>query len=167
LARFNLPASTCVDSLLTLTDASSIVSGNLTKWKWNTDNGSGFVLKNDNSPVTASFNTWGTKDVRLVVQSQTGCESDTFRIAGGFKVNPLPEPGFVLPEICLDDALAQFIDTTKSPDGYNTFTYQWNFNDGFAPVTPAPIPNPSAPTAKDQLVEYRAIGRYSVTQTVN
>jgi gliding motility-associated-like protein len=167
LARFNLPASTCVDSLLTLTDASSIVSGNLTKWKWNTDNGSGFVLKNDNSPVTASFNTWGTKDVRLVVQSQTGCESDTFRIAGGFKVNPLPEPGFVLPEICLDDALAQFIDTTKSPDGYNTFTYQWNFNDGFAPVTPAPIPNPSAPTAKDPLVEYRAIGRYSVTQTVN
>ena len=167
LARFNLPASTCVDSLLTLTDASSIVSGNLTKWKWNTENGSGFVLKNDNSPVTASFNTWGTKDVRLVVQSQTGCESDTFRIAGGFKVNPLPEPGFVLPEICLDDALAQFIDTTKSPDGYNTFTYQWNFNDGFAPVTPAPIPNPSAPTAKDPLVEYRAIGRYSVTQTVN
>ena len=167
LARFNLPASTCVDSLLTLTDASSIVSGTLTKWKWNTDNGSGFVLNNDNSPITASFNTWGTKDVRLLVQSQTGCESDTFRIAGGFKVHPLPEPGFILPEICLDDALAEFIDTTKSPDGYNTYTYQWNFNDGVTPVTPAPIPNPSATTAKNPLVEYRAIGRYNVTQTVN
>ena len=167
LAKFNLPASTCVDSLLTLTDASTIVSGNLTKWKWNTDDGAGFITKNDNSPVTTSFNTWGTKDVQLLVQSQTGCESDTFRIAGGFKVHPLPEPGFILPEICLDDALAQFIDTTNSPDGFNTFTYQWNFNDGVTPVAPAPIPNPAAPTAKDPLVEYRAIGRYNVTQTVN
>ena len=167
LAKFNLPATTCVDSLLTLTDASSIVSGNLTKWKWNTDDGSGFVTKNDNSAVSTTFNSWGTKDVRLLVQSQTGCESDTFRIAGGFKVNPLPEPGFVLPEICLDDALAQFIDTTKSPDGFSAFTYQWNFNAGLNPVSPAPIPNPSAPTAKNPLVEYRAIGRYDVTQTVN
>lgn len=167
LAKFNLPATTCVDSLLTLTDASSIVSGNLTKWKWNTVDGSGFITKNDNSTVSTTFNTWGTKDVQLLVQSQTGCESDTFRIAGGFKVHPLPEPGFVLPEICLDDALAKFIDTTKSADGYSAFIYQWNFNDGLTPVTPAPLPNPSASTAKDPLVQYRAIGRYSVTQTVN
>jgi gliding motility-associated-like protein len=167
LARFNLPASTCVDSLLILSDASSIVSGTLTKWKWNVDDGAGFITKNDASAINTTFNTWGTKDVRLLVQSQTGCESDTFRIAGGFQVHPLPEPGFVLPEICLDDALAQFIDTTKSPDGFNAFTYQWNFNDGLTPVTPAPLPNPSAPTAKDPLVQYRAVGRYSVTQTVN
>jgi gliding motility-associated-like protein len=167
LAKFNLPASTCVDSLLTLSDASSIVSGNLTKWKWNTDDGSGFITKNDNSTVSTTFNTWGTKDVQLLVQSQTGCESDTFRIAGGFKVHPLPEPGFILPEICLDDALGQFIDTTKSADGYNVFTYQWNFNDGPTPVTPAPIPNLGAATTKDPLVQYRAVGRYSVKQTVN
>ena len=167
LARFNLPASTCVDSLLILSDASTIVNGNLTKWKWNIADGAGFITKNDNSSVTASFNTWGTKDVQLLVQSQTGCESDTFRIAGGFLVHPLPEPGFILPEICLDDAFAQFIDTTKSPDGFTTFTYQWNFNDGLPPITPAPIPNLSASTAKDPLVQYRAVGRYSVTQTVN
>jgi gliding motility-associated-like protein len=167
LAKFNLPATTCVDSLLTLSDASSILSGNLTKWKWNTDDGSGFVTKNDNSTVSTTFNTWGTKDVQLLVQSQTGCESDTFRIAGGFKVHPLPEPGFILPEICLDDALGQFIDTTKSADGYNVFTYQWNFNDGISPVSPAPIPNLGASTSKDPLVQYRSVGRYSVTQTVN
>lgn len=167
IAKFNLPTSTCVDSLLILRDASSIVSGTLTKWKWNIDDGAGFITKNDASPVNTSYNTWGTKDVRLLAQSQTGCESDTFRIAGGFKVHPLPEPGFVLPEICLDDALAQFIDTTKSADGYSSFTYQWNFNDGVSPVSPAPIPNPGAPTTKDPLVQYRAVGRYSVTQTVN
>ena len=167
VAKFNLPISTCVDSLLILRDASSIVSGTLTKWKWNIDDGAGFITKNDASPVNTTFNTWGTKDVRLLTQSQTGCESDTFRIAGGFKVHPLPEPGFILPEICLDDALGQFIDTTKSPDGYNLFTYQWNFNDGVSPVSPAPIPNPDAPTKKDPLVQYRAVGRYSVTQTVN
>lgn len=167
VAKFNLPATTCVDSLLILRDASSIVNGTLTKWKWNTDDGSGFITKNDNSTVSTTFNTWGTKDVQLLAQSQTGCESDTFRIAGGFKVHPLPEPGFVLPEICLDDALAQFIDTTKSADGYSSFTYQWNFNDGVSPVSPAPIPNPDAPTKKDPLVQYRAVGRYSVTQIVN
>ena len=167
VAKFNLPTSTCVDSLLILRDASSILNGTLTKWKWNIDDGAGFITKNDASPVNTSYNTWGTKDVRLLAQSQTGCESDTFRIASGFKVHPLPEPGFILPEICLDDALGQFIDTTKSPDGYNLFTYQWNFNDGVSPVSPAPIPNPDAPTKKDPLVQYRAVGRYSVTQTVN
>ena len=167
VAKFNLPTSTCVDSLLILRDASSILNGTLTKWKWNIDDGAGFITKNDASPVNTTFNTWGTKDVRLLTQSQTGCESDTFRIAGGFKVHPLPEPGFILPEICLDDALGQFIDTTKSPDGYNAFTYQWNFNDGVSPVSPAPIPNPGAATTKDPLVQYRAVGRYSVTQTVN
>jgi hypothetical protein len=167
IAKFNLPASTCVDSLLILKDASSITNGTLTKWKWNVDDGAGFITKNDASPVNTSYNTWGTKDVRLLAQSQTGCESDTFRIAGGFKVHPLPEPGFILPEICLDDALAEFIDTTKSADGFTAFTYQWNFNDGLTPVTPSPLPNSSAPTAKNPLVQYRAVGRYSVTQTVN
>jgi gliding motility-associated-like protein len=166
-AKFNLPAITCVDSLLILKDASSIVSGTLTKWKWNIDDGAGFITKNDASAINATFNTWGLKDVRLLVQSQTGCESDTFRIAGGFQVHPLPEPGFILPEICLDDALAQFTDSTKSPDGFSAFTYQWNFNDGLIPVTPAPVPSPSASTAKNPLVQYRAVGRYSITQTVN
>jgi gliding motility-associated-like protein len=166
-AKFNLPAITCVDSLLILNDASSIVSGTLTKWKWNIDDGAGFITKNDASAINATFNTWGLKDVRLLVQSQTGCESDTFRIAGGFQVHPLPEPGFILPEICLDDALAQFTDSTKSPDGFSAFTYQWNFNDGLIPVTPAPVPSPSASTAKNPLVQYRAVGRYSITQTVN
>lgn len=51
-------------------------------------------------------------DIRLRAYSGTTCMADTI-----IKVNLIPHPqvGFILPEVCLEDSYAEFIDTTKFP----------------------------------------------------
>lgn len=165
-ASFQLPATTCERESITLTDNSTIGNGTIVQWVWDLNDGNGFVQKTDNSSVTATYPTWGSKNVKLAVTSQTGCVSDTFRLVNGLQVHPLPQPGFVLPEICLNDAIAQFVDTTKSPDNYSTFSYQWEFNAGATPVTPGPVVGAGVATQKNPSVTYRSIGRYEVKLTV-
>jgi len=92
------------------------------------------------------------------VESQTGCVSDTFRL-NSFVVNPLPVPGFVVPEVCLDDAKAKFIDSTKSPDGFSGFSYQWSFNAGSPPVANGPTFTLANTTEKDPSIKYNATGQ--------
>jgi len=100
-----------------------------------------------------------------LVASSTGCLSDTFRLSN-FTVNPLPVPGFINPEVCQNDKESLFRDTTKSPDGFNNFTYQWNFNAGVIPVNPAPTVSAAARTAQNPIVQFNQIGSYAVQLVV-
>jgi gliding motility-associated-like protein len=165
-ARYLTPTVTCVNRTLTFTDASTIVQGTIVKWRWDLADGGGFREYTGPTPQSSSYATWGTKDVRLVVESQTGCVSDTFR-AAGFTVTPYPRPGFIVPEVCLDDASARFTDTTKSPDGYSAFTYRWEFNAGTTPVSPGPVFTPGNTTEKNPAVKYRKADLYYVKLVVD
>jgi len=165
-ARYLTPAVTCVNKTLTLSDASTIIQGTIVKWRWDLADGGGFREFNNPTPQSTSYNTWGAKDIRLVVESQTGCVSDTFR-AAGFTVTPFPKPGFIVPKVCLDDASARFIDTTRSPDGFNAFTYRWDFNAGATPVSPGPVFTNTNTTEKDPAVKYRKSDLYSVKLIVD
>jgi gliding motility-associated-like protein len=111
-----------------------------------------------NYPSKMSYN------IRLRAYSGTTCMADTI-----IMVNLIPHPqvGFILPEVCLEDSYAEFIDTTKISDNSNSqFRYLWNFN-----VTPPlnkklpTIPVGSATQIKPR-IKYNDFGLYQVSLQV-
>ncbi len=162
---YTVPNITCINTDIVFKDASTIQSGSIVKWRWNLDNGAGFREFTDNGDRVSPYASFGPKNVRLVTESQTGCVSDTFRL-NSFVVNPLPVPGFIVPEVCLDDAKAVFIDSTKSPDGFTGFSYKWAFNTGTPPVANGPTFTAANTTEKNPSVKYNATGQYLVKLVV-
>lgn len=173
VASFTVPAITCINSAINFTDASTIIPGTanntIAQWKWNLDNGAGTVTNNTDAVQTNTYTSWGTKDVYLNAVSNTGCVSDTFRIAGGFKANPLPVVGFILPEVCLNDATATFTDTSSIADGSEAgFSYLWKFDDGVSTVDPTkrPVPLTANTNSKSTAASYKTFGNYTVSLQV-
>jgi gliding motility-associated-like protein len=169
VAAFTVPALRCENSSVSFTDASTIVAGStnntITRWNWNLDNGGGFVDVNSNATQSTTYTVWGNKDVRLTVVSNTGCISDTFRLSPQFKINPLPQVGFTVPEVCLSAANAVFTDTSKIADGSESgFLYSWKFNNGAVPIVKGPTPAISS--LKNPSALYKDTGNYIVTLQV-
>ena len=165
VTAYTVPSITCINTNITFKDASTIQSGTIVKWRWNLDNGAGFKEYTNNGDQVNPYASFGAKNVRLVAESQTGCVSDTFRL-NSFVVNPLPVPGYIVPEVCLDDAKAVFIDSTKSPDGFSGFSYKWAFNTGTPPVANGPTFTAANTTEKNPSVKYNATGQYLVKLVV-
>jgi gliding motility-associated-like protein len=166
IAAYSIPAITCINDEIVFTDASTIVAGNIVKWSWNLNDGNGFSPFINNVSQKKRYTTYGNKQVSLFVESQTGCKSDTFQLAT-FVVNPLPKPGFINPEVCLNDKTAQFIDTTSSVDGFTNFSYTWNFNAGAIPVSNGPMFTSANITEKNPAVQYNEANNYVVKLIVN
>jgi gliding motility-associated-like protein len=170
IAGFTVPATRCLNSNIVFTDASSIVAGSaansIAQWNWNLDNGAGIINATSNAAQNVTYSSWGNKNVSLITVSNTGCTSDPFTIQG-FKINPLPEVNFVVPEICLADANAPFLGTSKIADGTEAqFVYAWKFNDGSPAINPGPTFTPAMVNQKDPLPKYNAVGVYTVSLTV-
>lgn len=153
-AGFTISTIKCEKNAITFTDTSKANANTIDEWKWFFSNGSNYV-KTNNSPFTETFTTWGNYTAKLVVKTTNGCVADT--ASTNFVVNPLPKPGFILPEVCLADAAAFFIDTSKIADN-SGITFQWNFGD---PMFSTP-PNPNTSTAKNSSHKYSAVGNYPV-----
>jgi len=143
IAGWSVSSLRCVNSVVTFTDASVAANGTIATRIWNLADGSGTFSRTTNAPVTTSYNSWGDKSPSLQVILSNGCASDVFSPTTPIRVHPLPEPGFIVPAICLSDANAVFQDTSKIADGTAGFTYQWNFNVGSPAVTPGPAPQTS------------------------
>lgn len=162
VASFTYSSIRCVNNNISFTDASTTQSGTLAKWTWNLDDGAGPVTATTNAARVVQYTSTGTKNTSLQVETSTGCKSDVFTPATPLFVNPLPQPGFILPEVCLNDASAQFMDTSKIADGSEAqFSYLWNFNAG-APAV-APGPNISTSTLKNPQVKYNKSDNYTVS----
>jgi len=162
VASFTYSAIRCLNTDITFTDASTTQSGTLAKWIWNLDDGAGTVTATTNAARVVQYASTGTKNISLLVETSTGCKSDVFTPATPLFVNPLPQPGFILPEVCLNDASAQFTDTSKIADGSEAqFSYLWNFNAGGPAVTPGP--NISTSTLKNPQVKYNKSDNYTVS----
>lgn len=166
VAAYTIPSATCVNDLISFTDASTISAGSIVKWRWDFNNGNGFTEKTTNAIQTSTYSSYGNKIVKLVVESETGCISDTFQLAN-FTVNPYAIPGFINPEVCQNDNASQFIDTTKSPDGFTGFTYQWDFNAGIPAVANGPTYTVASTTAKNPIVQYHEANNYMVRLTID
>ncbi len=165
IASFTYSAIRCLNTDITFTDASTTQSGTLAKWIWNLDDGAGAVTATTNAAKVVQYASTGTKNISLQVETTTGCKSDVFTPATALFVNPLPQPGFILPEVCLNDASAQFTDTSKIADGSEAqFSYLWSFNAGTPVITPGP--NISSSTLKNPQVKYNKSDNYTVSLRV-
>lgn len=99
--------------------------------------------------------------VNTAFASNPGCSSqDSVEV----KILPRPKVNFGMPAICLDDALANFTDSsyTKDPSG-KPFTYVWNFGDALNSI-PA---NPNISNTQNPAHHYSAQGNYQVSLRVN
>lgn len=162
VAAFKLSSPLCESRAISFTDQSTTNVGTITRWKWNFADGTQKDTSNGNT-FQKIFGAWSTYPVRLLVETNKGCKSDTS--VQNVKINPLPQPGFILPEVCLDDASAQFTDTTKIADGSQLQnTYLWNFNVGTPAVSPGP--NKLQSVEKNPSVKYNKAAYYKVSLTV-
>jgi gliding motility-associated-like protein len=119
-------------------------------WYW--DFGEGKIDSvQTTTPFNYSYSNTGQYQVKLYVRNTQGCLSDT--VSRQLTIYPKPIGGFVLPEICLNDAFANFADSSKVAD-QSALTYAWNFGDG------------SNGTGKNAVHKYNASGIYDVTQYI-
>ena len=152
---FSIPDTTCAGNTLIFKNQSTAPTGTtMSKWTWVIDT---FATKinSTNEDIGQQFIQTGNYQIKLMVESSTGCKSDT--LTKQFFVRPYPKVGLVLPDFCLAEGSARFIDTSKIEDGSEAdFKYEWKFN--LTNTTPAP--NLSVSNNKSPDVTYYNVGTY-------
>jgi gliding motility-associated-like protein len=164
LAQFTV-VDGCKNQAIKITDQSNAVTGStIVKWYWDYGNGTKDTLTTNQSR-SITYSDTGTVTISLIVESNSGCLSKVFKKS--IQIKPLPDPGFILPEVCQNDAVTQFFDTSRISDNSNNFTYEWNFNAGIPGIIPGPVPiTISDLTAKNPKVTYTKPANYIVTEKV-
>lgn len=161
-ALYTLSTPLCEKNQVIITDNSTANAGSLVRWYWNLGDGT-IINATTNPPITHTYASWGNKATKLMVESSKGCLSDTL-----FKtvlINPLPKPGYVLPEVCLSDANAFFFDTSRIADNSELLmTYLWKFNTGTPAIVPGPAPISS--TSKNPAIKFNKADYYFLSLTV-
>jgi gliding motility-associated-like protein len=141
LAKFSIQSLSCEKSEVTFRNESTVPTGNtLKKWYW--DFGDGVKLtKDDGSDVKHVYAVAGPYNVKLEVETSTGCKSIAF--AQTIAINPQPKPDFTLPgNLCLPTGRATFTNTSTISDGTAAqFIYLWNFGDGASSPARDPVHN--------------------------
>jgi gliding motility-associated-like protein len=160
-ASFTTSAVLCEKNVLTFTNSSVANAGNITRAFW--DFGDGNIANVNTLTTTHTYTDWGNYNVRFVTETDKGCLNDT--LLQSILINPLPKPGYVLPEVCLNDALALFLDTSSIADNSTAqLTYLWKFNTGTPAIVPGPLPATS--TLKNPAIKFNKADNYLLSLTV-
>ena len=155
VSGFAISTPVCATKDISFTDASTSASGTIVEWTWNLGDGTNFT-KNNNAAFAHNYSSGGTYNVSLRTKTDKGCVSNSF--IKTITVNPLPKPGFIVPDNCVNDPYVNFIDTSSISDGTKPqFIYQWNFGD--ANATPA---NPNVSNAQNPQHKFTSVGNYTV-----
>ena len=123
--QFSTSTILCAGTAINFKDLSTDAKKTITNWSWDfgdptsTDNTS--TLQN---PIHI-FATAKTYNVTLTITSDLGCIKILVK---PINISPLPIVDFETPDICLDDASAQFTNITTVADG-SILTYKWDFGD--------------------------------------
>ncbi len=128
--NFNTNTPLCETRDITFTDNSNPQAGTLTNWAWNFGDG------NTGAGITALHNyiAAGVYNVTLTVTTSNGCSNPT-PFSKPVTINNRPKAGFIVPEVCINDNAAIFIDTSKiAAGGFSPAGYQWQYGDG-SPLT--------------------------------
>ncbi|MGF7077803.1 PKD domain-containing protein [Mucilaginibacter sp. UYCu711] len=158
VAGFNVSNPDCPGQTITFNNTSTTAEGVINKWTWDFGDSTTVSFTNG-APVTHTFTTAGTYNVKLTVNTDKGCVSDAFTKA--LIVNPLPVVDFVVPDVCLADGAAPFIDNSTIADHTEAgFTYLWDFGD------PQSTAANNRSTLKNPKHTYSAVGIYNVKLTV-
>jgi gliding motility-associated-like protein len=161
-ASFSLSTPACERNDVQLNSTSVPNAGSLVRWYWSLGDGT-IVNATNNNPVVHTYANWGNKSIKLLVESSKGCRSDTLRQS--ILINPVPKVGYILPEVCLTDGVATFIDTSKIADGSTAqLKYLWSFNTGTPAIVPAPSPLTS--TQKSPTINFFVAQNYQLNLRV-
>ncbi|QKJ29077.1 PKD domain-containing protein [Mucilaginibacter mali] len=140
--------------------ASAANEGTLTTWLWDFGDGTATVQKTNGQPFPHQFAATGTYQISLTVTSSTGCSNT---VINSVIVNPLPVVDFILPDVCLSDAFAQFTDKSTIADGSEgQFTWSWDFGD----ATRSTAINPNTSQLQNPKHQYTQVGNYTVSLTI-
>jgi gliding motility-associated-like protein len=157
-ADFKTTSPSCETQQITISDISTANAGNITNRAWTFGDGTTANYSNAN-PFSKTYSTAGAYDIKLIIQTGKGCKSDTTKT---LKISNLPVANFILPEVCLNDASADFVDSSYIADGSeSSFSYTWNFGD--ANATPA---NQNTSTQKNPKHKFVAVGNYNISLAV-
>lgn len=125
VAAFNMAGPFCQGRELVIANTSSVPQGTLQNWFWDMGNGTVFN-RNSGATFNYAYPEVGTYQIKHVVRSSTGCLSDTVRQT--ITVTHVPVPGFTLPDVCLNDAFAEFENTTTiGSNNLNNITWLWRY----------------------------------------
>ncbi|MDP9047415.1 MAG: PKD domain-containing protein, partial [Bacteroidota bacterium] len=159
VANFSISTPACAGKAVSLTDQSTSIDGKIIEWIWSYGDGKSDTLAN-NKPVNHVYANAGTDSVKLTVLTDGGCASLPALQVVTIHVNPVVD--FSVPNVCLNDALAQFTDKSTISDGTASgFTYMWNFGDPNATTA-----NPNTSTLQNPAHKYSQVGNYNVTLAV-
>jgi gliding motility-associated-like protein len=149
-ANFAASPTRCAKDTTYFTDQSNPLGSTIVKWTWNFGDNTGDVVKTNGNAVAHYYALSGTYTVKLLIETNTGCKSDTFFTS--VTINPRPLANFILPAgICLPQGAAQFTDQSTISDGTQAqFTYAWDFGDN------------ANSTLQNPLHNYTGVGPYNV-----
>ena len=119
---------------------------------WNFDDGSPLQQQTDELPFSHVFSSYKNYQVSLEVINSNGCTSVLKTTT--VQVHSLPLLSFDLPDVCLPEGKALFMNHTDIPDGTGgSLTYTWDFGD---------LRSPAKGATKDGLHYYSQLGSYKV-----
>ncbi|TMI65633.1 MAG: PKD domain-containing protein [Bacteroidetes bacterium] len=125
IAKFGYSGNICVTDSIRFTDTSSVAVGTITSWQWNFGDGN-TLIRNNNSAFWHPYTTTGNFVVSLVVFSNNGCKSDTFRRT--VSVNNRPSATMTNTGLPCIDSLQRFVSSYTA--GASPATWWWDFGDG-------------------------------------
>ncbi len=129
MANFGVVSTGCLGEITTFADSSSTAAGSITKWSWNFGDGGALSAANGD-PVSHTYKTAGTFVATLVVESNSGCRSDTVKRTITIGATPVAAFSFP-PSICLPLANTTFINQSSISEGSEqALTFAWDFGDG-------------------------------------
>jgi gliding motility-associated-like protein len=125
--KFDFSSITCQNKEILFTDASTVIGSTIIdKWVWNFGDSSPIDTLLTNAVVKHSYVDAKKYTVKLSTITKNGCLNT---LEKEITSHPNPVIGFIMPEICLEDSFAQFIDTTRIANNTSGFKYKWNFGD--------------------------------------
>lgn len=152
-ANFEISSPQCAGKNITFSDSSK-VTGNtaITKLSWDFGDGSTAVL-DTNTANFHSYSARGNYKVSLVAETNKGCSSPAF--SREIPVSDQPIAGIITPKVCLADASALFIDTSRVATG-SIASWRWDFGD-----VNSNISNPNTSTRQNPSHKYPMTGNYT------
>ncbi|MEY3432953.1 MAG: hypothetical protein RL131_889, partial [Bacteroidota bacterium] len=159
VADFELSGPACeTEDVLFIQKAVASI-GTLTRWNWKLgDAATSFDVTNAADRVSGRFTAWGDQRIALMVENSKGCKSDT--VFKTTRIHPKPLVAYDLPEVCLNDAFANFTSLTSIADQSTGIVNQWNFGDPNATVV-----NPNTATGLSVSHKYSAAREYTMSLT--
>ncbi len=155
VARFTVTSRTCSGVAVTFKDSSTSAIGNVVKWTWNFGDGT-TLIDSLHSAITHTYSSSGPYTITLTAETVAGCVASTSK---NIIIQDQPVANFITPEVCLNDAFAQFIDSSYIANSNpGIFTYLWNFGDANATAG-----NPNTSIIKNPLHKYTATGTYNTS----